>query len=62
MPSIILKITNKFIIHDIDAKSELSTCKYKQIMVLDDEVEAYWADYIFSRLLESVRRNHAGKI
>lgn len=30
-------------------------------MEVDDEVEANWADYIFSRLLESIRRNNMTK-
>lgn len=54
-----LDIINKIIIQDIRAKLELSTRKYKSIIALDDEVEDNWADYIFSRLLESMRRNHS---
>lgn len=59
--TLMLDITNKIIIQDIGVESELSTHKYKPMMVLDDEVDANWADYIFSRLLESVNMNHAVK-
>lgn len=56
--AIILDIINKIIVQDISSKSKLSTRKYLIMMALDDEVEAIWADYIFSRLLESVHRNN----
>lgn len=58
LTALMLDIINKIIVQDIGAKSELSTRKYKPMMALDDEVEPNWANYIFSRLLENVRRNN----
>lgn len=51
-----LDIIMKIVIQDIGSKSELSTRKYKPMMVLDDEVEADWASFTFSSLLENVQR------
>lgn len=57
----VLDIVNEIIIQDVSSKSKLSTRKYKPMMALDDEVEAEWAVYIFTRLLESIPRFHAVK-
>lgn len=54
VPEIMLDIINKIVIQDDSSKSELSNRKYRPMMALDGEVEANWADYIFSRLLDSV--------
>lgn len=54
-----MDIITKIIVQDIGAKSQLSTRKYNPMMAIDNEVEANWADYIVSRLLESLRRNHS---
>lgn len=51
-----LNIVLKIIIQDVGSKSELSIRKYKSMMALDDEVEANWASFIFTSLLDNVRR------
>lgn len=51
----------KMIIQDIGSKSELSTRKYKPMIVLDDEESADWVNFIFSSLLDNVKRYHTMK-
>lgn len=53
-----LDIVLKIITQDIGSKSSLSTRKYKLMMALNDEMEANWASFIFTSLLDSVRRCH----
>lgn len=47
MPTIMLDLINKIFVQDISFTSELSTKKYKPMMVLDDEVEANLDDYTY---------------
>lgn len=56
-----LDIMLKLIIQDAGSKGELSTRKYKLMMVLEDEVSADWASFIFSCLLNNVKMCHAMK-
>lgn len=61
MSAMMLDIVLKIIIQDVGSKSELSTRKYKPMMVLDDMVQANWTSFIFSSLLENVHRYHPVK-
>lgn len=54
-----LDIVLKMVIQDVDSRSELSTRKYKPMMLPDDKVEVDWASFVFSSLLDNVRRAHS---
>lgn len=52
MLDIILKIVNQ----ETRSRSQLSTRKFKLMMVLENQVEANWTELIFSCMLENVKR------
>lgn len=37
----------------------MSVAKYKPLMVIDDNVNADWASYIFDKMLESIKKAQA---
>lgn len=51
---VMIDLINKMVVCDIHNNAELSQRKYKLMMALDDAVEANWADYIFSHIMESM--------
>lgn len=58
LPIMIMDIMARIVPQDDSSKVKLSVEIYKPMIALDDEVQANWASYVFSKLLENVHRAH----